>query len=77
MVPFTAKYSSTVKSTEDALEQYIYGKNSRFSKLKDSGNIQCLGRFLVATGDVLNTAGREIETSKKVKLDREKKRRKV
>lgn len=58
MLPFSESKTSTTKSIEIELEPYIIGKGSKLAKFRASGDIQALGRFVLATGDVLNSVGK-------------------
>ena len=75
--PFSIKHGSGFDSVEAALEPYIIGKNSKLAKLRGTGDMQGLGRFLIATGYVLNSAGKKTDLDTKSVENRKKKRIKV
>ena len=77
VLPFSITHGSGFDSVEAALEPYIIGKDSKLAKLRGTGNVQGLSRFMIATGDVLNSASKKAELFPKVKEELKKKRIKV
>lgn len=77
MLPFSTKHSSYNDSIENELDSEVSGKDSKFERLKGTGDIQGLCRFIIATGDMLNSADQARNVSENATEARRKKRMQV